>query len=88
MALSSALIEVENDAQTPILGPFTVTAPGSQTLTYRVNAVTNVLDSVEVRGNGTYTLTSGSSTTTATGTFDVTTQGNGSLTTFFQTLTS
>ncbi len=61
---------------------FTVTAPGGQTLTYRLNAVTSVLDNLEVQGNGTYTVTNGSSSTTATGTFDITTQGNGSLTTF------
>lgn len=61
---------------------FTVTAPGGQTLTYKVGAVTNVIDTLEVIGNGTYTLTNGTTVTTATGTFDVTTQGPGTLTTF------
>lgn len=60
---------------------FTVTAPGGQTLAYRVTS-SSYSNNLEILGSGTYTLTNGMTVTNATGTFDITTQGNGSLTTF------
>lgn len=82
-ASTSSFAPVFNYGSTPAnFLLFTVVAPGGQTLSYRINAVTAVTNNIEVIGNGTYTLTNGASTSTATGVFDITTQGGGSLTSF------
>ncbi|WP_419805111.1 PEP-CTERM sorting domain-containing protein [Terriglobus sp.] len=62
---------------------FSVLAPNGASLIYTINSVTSIIDNLEVLGNGTYTLTGrNGKVSTAMGTFDITTQGSGSLTTF------
>ncbi len=61
---------------------FTVTAPTGQTLTFTSPVLTSTIDNLEVIGTGLFTLTNGTSVMNSTGTFDITTQGGGSLTTF------
>ena len=59
---------------------FTVTAPTGQLLTFTSPVVTMTGDNVEVQGTGLFTVTGGTSTMTADGTFDITSQGAGTVT--------